>query len=188
MKALQVEMDTIKKSQAATEKENELLKTKLAESEKYIQSLKEDMGQVQKATWENSLRRRQQNRHRSTESHLRDIVGMRSRFDLGASNASSSLRRKLQLSQGTEKATSGLIRCINKGLRLNSYRVRVLESVLRRLGLKLVQWSCRNFNRFYDTRHPPKPREIVVCKMNNFIGFNRNAHSTTRAFIQKQSK
>ena len=41
-------MDTIKKLQASTEKENELLKLKLAESEKYIDSLKEDMGQVKR--------------------------------------------------------------------------------------------------------------------------------------------
>jgi len=76
MKALLDEMDTIKKLQASTEKENELLKLKLAESEKYIDSLKEDMGQVQKATWENrNFRIEMKQKIEKVETHLEKTVG-----------------------------------------------------------------------------------------------------------------
>jgi len=91
MKALQVEMDTIKKSQAETEKENELLKTKLAESEKYILSLKEDMGQVQKATWENrNFRIEMKEKLATVETHLEKTVG----FDTKATAKGISEKKK----------------------------------------------------------------------------------------------
>lgn len=77
MKALQVEMTTIKESQVATEKENQILKDKLAESDKYIQSLKEDMGQVQKATWENrNFRIEMKEKIETVETCLQQKVGV----------------------------------------------------------------------------------------------------------------
>ena len=69
-------MDAIKKSQQETEKENALLKDKLAESEKYITSLKEDMDQVQKATWDNrNFRIEMKQKLESVEHHLEKTVG-----------------------------------------------------------------------------------------------------------------
>lgn len=76
MKTLQTEMEVIKKSQEETEKENELLKAKLAESEKYIASLKDDMDQVQKATWENrNFRIEIKEKLAGVETHLEKTVG-----------------------------------------------------------------------------------------------------------------
>merc|ERR1719516_759778 len=76
MTSLQVEMEAIKKSQQETEKENELLKAKLVESEKYIASLKEDMDQVQKATWDNrNFRIEMKQKLESVEHHLEKTVG-----------------------------------------------------------------------------------------------------------------
>ena len=77
-------MGNIKKLQALTEKENELLKVKLEQSETYIASLKEDMGQVQKATWENrNFRIEMKEKLATVETHLQKTVG----FDAKATAA-----------------------------------------------------------------------------------------------------
>jgi len=82
MTSLQAEMAAIKKSQEETEKENEVLRAKLAESEKYIASLKEDMDQVQKATWDNrNFRIEMKEKLATVETHLEKTVG----FDLKTS-------------------------------------------------------------------------------------------------------
>jgi len=82
MNALQVEMTAIKQSQQETEKENEMLRAKLLDSEKYIASLKEDMEQVQKATWDNrNFRIEMEEKLSTVESHLEKTAG----FDVKAS-------------------------------------------------------------------------------------------------------
>lgn len=84
MDSLLEEMGNIKKLQALTEKENELLKVKLEQSETYIASLKEDMGQVQKATWENrNFRIEMKEKLATVETHLQKTVG----FDAKATAA-----------------------------------------------------------------------------------------------------
>jgi len=73
---LKAEMEKIKKSQEETEKENQALKTKLADSENHILSLKEDMDQVQRATWENrNFRIEMKEKMESMETHLEKTVG-----------------------------------------------------------------------------------------------------------------
>jgi len=75
-KALQAEMEAIKKSQEEAVKENEMLKAMLAESEKCIEALKEDMDQVQKATWDNrNFRIDVKDQLATVEAHLEKTVG-----------------------------------------------------------------------------------------------------------------
>jgi len=94
MKALQVEMDAIKNSQKETEKENEILKAKLAESEQYIASLKDDMDQVQKATWDNrNFRIEMKAKIEEVETHLEKTVG----FDAKQTAKGSSNKKKAPL-------------------------------------------------------------------------------------------
>jgi len=98
MTSLQVEMEAIKKSQQETEKENELLKAKLVESEKYIASLKEDMDQVQKATWDNrNFRIEMKEKLATVETHLERTVG----FDVKANAKGFAEKKKAPIPEYT---------------------------------------------------------------------------------------